>query len=207
MSENAYLTDLEEGKTVTINCTIPSSSKEVEFKATIAQKSVGCVLLEIDEMKDKKLTFQGVNVRIIVEEDDAVFQYDACNVVYYKGLYAAQCKRPRRKINRRKNFRVGVSIVGTMLRGSDPPMNVYVRDVSASGFSITTDKELRIGEEITVRYNDLGLQLTLPGRIVRIADIENDARKIYGLTLVRESSAIENYVQQKQREVIRKRNR
>ena len=195
------------GQEITIACKLPAQENEIEFKATVTQTSAQYILLDVPKVDDKRLSFKGVHTSILTERDGGAYVFTPCNIVFYKGAYVAQCAKEGRKINRRKNFRVGISIMGSMIRGGDSPVNVYVRDVSASGFSITTERQLSIGEEITVRYSDMGIKLSLTGNIVRMVENQEEGKNIYGCKLLRESEGIAQYVQQKQREILRKRNR
>ena len=207
MSDNFYLRDIEVGQEITIACKLPMQENEIEFKAMVTQTSAQYILLDIPKVDDKRLSFKGVQTSILTEKDGGAYEFSPCNIVFYKGAYVAQCVKEGRKINRRKSFRVGISIMGSMIRGSDSPVNVYVRDVSASGFSITTERQLSIGEEITVRYSDMGIKISLTGNIVRMVENQEEGKNVYGCKLLRESEGIAQYVQQKQREILRKRNR
>lgn len=206
MDNKFYLRDIEVGQEITIVCKIAQQDNEIEFKATVTQTNEQYIVLDVPRVDDKRLSFKGVSTSILTEKDGGAYEFAPCNIVFYKGVYVAQCVKEARKINRRKNFRVGISIMGSMIRGTDSPVNVYVRDVSASGFSITTERNLNIGEEITVRYSDMGIKLSLTGNIVRMVT-EEEGKNIYGCKLLRESEGIAQYVQQKQRDILRKRNR
>ncbi len=207
MDEKFYLRDIPEGQSVTVTCKIARQENEIEFRAVVSQATPQYILLDIPKVDDKHLSFKGVTTSILTERDGGAYEFSPCNIVYYKGLYVAQCANEGRKINRRKSFRVGISIMGSMIRGGDSPVNVYVRDVSASGFSITTERDLNVGEEITVRYSDMGIKLSLTGNIVRAVKNEEEGKNVYGCKLLRESEGIAQYVQQKQREILKKRNR
>lgn len=205
MDDKFYLKDIAEGQEVTLSCKLPAQDNEIEFKATVMQTSMQYIMLDIPRVDDKRLSFKGVMTSLITERDGGAYVFSPCNIVFYQGNYIAQCIKEGRKINRRKSFRVGVSIMGSLIRGGDSPVNVYVRDVSASGFSITTERILEIGEEITVRYTDMGIKLSLTGNVVRT--VTEEGKNVYGCKLLRESEGIAQYVQQKQRDILRKRNR
>ncbi len=207
MDDKFYLKDIAEGQEITLSCKLPGQDNEIEFKATVMQTSMQYIMLDIPRVDDKRLSFKGVMTSILTERDGGAYIFTPCNIVFYQGNYIAQCIKEGRKINRRKSFRVGISIMGSMIRGGDSPVNVYVRDVSASGFSITTERMLTIGEEITVRYTDMGIKLSLTGTIVRMVENQEEGKNIYGCKLLRESEGISQYVQQKQRDILRKRNR
>ena len=206
MDNKFYLTEIAEGLEITLACKVPHQENEIEFKATVLKTSEQYVILDIPKVDDKHLSFKGVTTSILTEKDGGAYEFAPCNIVFYKGAYVAQCGKEARKINRRKNFRVGISIMGSLLRGTDSPINVYVRDVSASGFSVTTERILNIGDEVTVKYTDMGIKISLTGNIVRMVT-EEEGKNIYGCKLLRESEGIAQYVQQKQREILRKRNR
>lgn len=206
MDDKFYIRDIPEGQSVTITCKLPHQENEIEFRATVSQVNPQYLVMDIPKVEDKHLSFKGVTTSLLTELNGGAYEFTPCNIVYYKGFYIAQCLNEGRKINRRKNFRVGISIIGSMIRGGDNPVNVYVRDVSASGFSITTERELSLGEEITVRYSDMGIKISLTGTVVRMVN-EEEGKNIYGCKLLRESEGIAQYVQQKQRDILRKRNR
>ena len=188
MDDKFYLKDIAEGQEVTLSCKLPAQDNEIEFKATVMQTSMQYIMLDIPRVDDKRLSFKGVMTSLITERDGGAYVFSPCNIVFYQGNYIAQCIKEGRKINRRKNFRVGVSIMGSLIRGGDSPVNVYVRDVSASGFSITTERILEIGEEITVRYTDMGIKLSLTGNVVRT--VTEEGKNVYGCKLLRESEKI-----------------
>ncbi len=206
MDDKVYLRDVQEGQSITIVCKLPMQENEIEFRAEVSKSTPQYVILDIPKVDDKRLSFKGVSTSILAEHDGGVYEFAPCNIVFYKGAYVAQCMSEGRKINRRKNFRVGISIMGSLIHGGDSPVNVYVRDVSASGFSITTERTYNVGDEITVRFSDMGIKLNMTGKIVRAVE-EEEGKNIYGAKLERESPGIAQYVQQKQRDILRKRNR
>lgn len=206
MDGKFFLNNIPEEQMITIVCKLPKQENELEFKATVLKVTPQYLILDVPRVDDKRLSFKGVATSILAEFDGGVYEFAPCNIVFYKENYVAQCTKEGRKINRRKNFRVGISILGSMVRGGDSPVNVYVRDVSASGFSITTERSLNIGEEINVKYTDMGMKLSLTGKIVRMVT-EEEGKNIYGCQMDKESPAIAQYVQQKQRDILRKRNR
>lgn len=201
MSDKTYLTDLQLDAEVTISCRL--NDKTADFKAKVSKISDTFICLDVPRVDGKALTFDGVSTSIIgVASNGILYKYPECMIGLYKGVYVAKSLKPGKKINRRGSFRIGISVLASMIRNGAEPANVYVRDVSATGYSITTDKSLNVGEEICVRFDDLGMSLTLVGRIVRMEEQED--KKIYGIQLVRQPANLESYINNKQREILRK---
>ena len=155
MQKKIFLTDLIEGSTVTVSS--GNNGQTVEFTGTVTKVYDSFICLDIPKVDGKVLSFKGVKTNVMAAvEESTLYQFTDCMIVYLKGAYVVKCTKEGRKVNRRKSFRVGVSIIGSMYRLGVDPVNVYVRDISETGFSITTDKELAVNDEICVRYDDLG---------------------------------------------------
>ncbi len=201
MSEQTYITDLQVDAEVTISCRL--NDRTADFKCKVSKVSDTYICLDIPKVDGKALNFDGVSTSIIgIASDSILYKFPECMIALYKGVYIAKCLKPGKKINRRGSFRIGISVLASMIRNGADPANVYVRDVSASGYSITTDKSLSIGEEICVRFDDMGMSLALVGRIVRME--EQDEKKIYGIQLIKPPANLENYISNKQRDILRK---
>ena len=201
MQEKIYIMDLQVGTEVTIACRL--HDKTAEFKSTIVKVTETFICLDIPKVEGKTLSFEGVSTSILATAEDGIlYKFPECVIGYYKGVYVAKCFKPGTKVNRRGSFRVGVSVVASLIRNSSEPVNVYVRDVSATGYSITTDKDMAVGEEICIRFDDMGMRLQLVGRIVRMEELED--KKIYGIQMIKPPAMLENYINAKQRDILRK---
>lgn len=202
MQEKMYLTNLQENSEATISCKV--DDRTAEFHCNVVKICEEFICLEIPDIEGKRLSFDGVSTSILGTAEDGLFyRFQECNIFFYKGIYVAKCTRNGVKVNRRGSFRIGISVIASMLRGGDA-VNVYVRDISASGFAITTDKELAVGEEIGVRFDDLGCRLALFGKVVRKEETEQEDRKVYGLQMTRKCPALESYINMKQRSILKK---
>lgn len=201
MQKKIFLTDLIEGSTVTVSS--GNNGQTVEFTGTVTKVYDSFICLDIPKVDGKVLSFKGVKTNVMAAvEESTLYQFTDCMIVYLKGAYVVKCTKEGRKVNRRKSFRVGVSIIGSMYRLGVDPVNVYVRDISETGFSITTDKELAVNDEICVRYDDLGYKIVLNGKIVRT--VEQDGKNVYGLQQTKENAGLNTYIANKQREILRK---
>ena len=201
MQKKYYLTDVAEETVVSVSCGVGNNM--VEFEGTVTKVYDGFICLDIPKVDGKVLSFNGVKTSILANVgEENLLKFPECNIVYLKGYYVAKCFKEGSKVNRRKSFRVGVSVLGSMHRLGVDPVNVYVRDISATGFSITTDKALNVGDEICVRYSDLGYKLILNGKIVRM--VEENGKFIYGLQQTKETAGLSTYIASKQRDILRK---
>ena len=80
-------------------------------------------------------------------------------------------------------------------------MEVVVRDVSLTGFSLTDRKkelELTQGTHGLLRYEDIGHQLEIEGNVVRIEETEEYI--IYGFVITKSCRDLSSYVNIKQRQ-------
>lgn len=201
MQDKVYITDLQVDSEVTIACRL--NDKTAEFKCTVSKVSDTFICLDVPTLDGKTLSFDGVSISIIGMVKDILYKFPECVVARFKGIYIAKGMKPGSKINRRGSFRVGVSVLASMIRSAEDAVNVYVRDVSATGYSITTEKDLEIGEQICIRYDDMGMRLQLIGKVVRVEEID-EIRKIYGVQMIKPPAVMENYINAKQRDILRK---
>ena len=199
--DKVYITDLQEDSEVTLACRL--HDRTAEFKCTVEKVSETFICLDVPLVEGKALSFDGVAISIIGSVNDILYKFPECVVARFKGKYIAKGFKPGTKINRRGSFRVGVSVLASLVRNTDETVNVYVRDVSASGYSITTEKELAVGEQICIRFDDMGMRLPLIGTIVRMEEVD-ETKKIYGVQMIKPPAIMENYINAKQRDILRK---
>ena len=117
----------------------------------------------------------------------------------YKHDYILQVFSDGMKYNRRDSFRVGVSVLAEFRKGGRT-QQVLIRDISVSGFAISDRKNelgLSKGDEVFVKFEDIGHYLDLAGRVVRIEEREDMI--IYGLEICNLCKDLSSYVSIKQR--------
>ncbi len=199
--DKVYITDLQVDSEVTLACRV--NDRTAEFKCTVSKVSETFICLDVPLVEGKALSFDGVATSIIGSVNEILYKFPECVVARFKGMYIAKGFKPGSKINRRGSFRVGVSVLASLVRNSDETVNVYVRDVSASGYSITTEKDLAIGEQICIRFDDMGMRLQLIGTVVRMEEVD-ETKKIYGVQMIKPPAIMENYINAKQRDILRK---
>lgn len=201
MSDMVYITDLQMDAEVTISCRV--QDRTADFKATVSRISDTFICLDIPRVDGKALTFDGVSTSITgLANDGILYKFSDCVIGLFKGVYVVKSMKPGNKVNRRGSFRIGISVVASMIRNGDDAINVYVKDVSATGCAITTAKPLNVGDEICVKFTDMGMSLVMIGRIVRME--EHEDKNVYGIQFSKQPPNIENYINMKQRDILRK---
>ncbi len=176
------LSDLEERDALTIIASTDMGEMKLQgFVKKILKENVA--IIELVFQDGRTLNFDNVQLSIEHSPEDGVpFIWRAARIVNVKGQYVLQVAGDGVRHNRRSCFRVVVGCYARMAMLGRQGTDVMIRDVSLSGFSIADrDKnlELELGDELTVIFNDLGYNLKLVGRVVRMEEMENMI--IYGM--------------------------
>ncbi len=176
------LTELEERSLITI----VASSEMGELKLQAYLKRVlkdDVAVIDVVFQEGRRLNFENVQLSIEYAPTDGVpFIWRGARIVFVKNQYVLQVSGEGVRFNRRSCFRVGVGCYARMAMVGRQGTDVMIRDVSLSGFSIADrDKslDLELGNDLTVVFSDLGYNLKLVGRVVRIEEMENMI--IYGM--------------------------
>lgn len=193
------LSDLEERDLI---CIIASSDMgELRMQAFI--KSVlkeNVAVIDVVFQDGRKLNFDNVQINIEYAPEDGVpFIWRTARIVNIKNQYVLQVNGEGVRHNRRSCFRVSVGVYARMAMIGRQGADVMIRDVSLSGFSIADrDKSLNLdmGDELTVVFSDLGYNLKLAGRVVRIEEMESMI--IYGMETRNLCKDLSTYITVKQ---------
>lgn len=194
------LSELEPGDEIILQ--ISSEDKKMDMEAVIVKSiRANISFISLKDQHSRKLNFD--NVRVAVEycpEEQKPVRWKTAQVTAYGEGYVLQVQGEGMVYNRRESFRVGISKPARMRRDGSRDSQVMVRDISATGFSVSDQKkelQLNNGDEITILLEDLGYELTIRGRVVRME--ENDQMRIYGLIIVNIPVALDEYLAVKQR--------
>lgn len=194
--------EIEPGSRILLS--LSSGNKSMEMGATISKHlKDNIALISLDNSSGQVLKFDNVNINIIYTNDEGIpYIWLNSTVVYYQGQYLLQVKAEGgRRHNRRNSFRVGVSHYAKLRMAGHGELEVIVRDVSLTGFSITDRKKelgLSHGTHALLRYEDMGHQLELEGNVVRIEETEDYI--IYGFVITKSCRDLSSYVNLKQRQ-------
>lgn len=192
---------IEEGSR--INLHVSNGPKYLEMGATIIRHLKDHIaLISLDNTNGRILKFDNVVINVIYTNAEGIpFIWLNSTIVYYQGQYLLQVKPDGgRRHNRRSSFRVGISHAARMRAMGHGEVDVMVRDVSLSGFSITDRrKELNLekGTSVSLRFQDLGYELDMEGKVTRIE--ETDDYTVYGFVITKSCKDLSSYVNQKQR--------
>lgn len=193
--------ELEEGSLLTLH--ISNASNNMELSASIYRHvKPNIALIELNETEKRALNFNNVQVNVIYTDKDGIpYIWMNCSIVYHQKKYIVKVPDSGgHRYNRRGSFRVGVSRLALLHTENNGFKEVLVRDVSFSGFSITDrNKTLRLSEGsiAAVSFEDLGQQIDLIGKVVRIEN--TDDYDIYGCVITKSSRDLATYINLKQR--------
>lgn len=194
--------EIEVGSRILLN--LSSGNKSMEMGATIARHlKDNIALIALDNSSGQVLKFDNVTINVIYTNAEGIpYIWINSTVVYYQGQYLLQVKADGgRRHNRRNSFRVGVSHYAKLRITGHGEVEVVVRDVSLTGFSITDRKKelgLQQGAHVLLRYEDIGHELELEGNVVRIEETEEYI--IYGFVITKSCRDLSSYVNLKQRQ-------
>ena len=194
--------EIEVGSRILLN--LSSGNKSMEMGATIARHlKDNIALIALDNSSGQVLKFDNVTINVIYTNAEGIpYIWMNSTVVYYQGQYLLQVKADGgRRHNRRSSFRVGVSHYAKLRITGHGEVEVVVRDVSLTGFSITDRKKelgLQQGAHALLRYEDIGHELELEGNVVRIEETEEYI--IYGFVITKSCRDLSSYVNLKQRQ-------
>lgn len=183
---------------------LSSGNKSMEMGATIARHlKDNIALITLDNSSGQVLKFDNVTINVIYTNAEGIpYIWMNSTMVYYQGQYLLQVKADGgRRHNRRNSFRVGVSHYAKLRISGHGEIEVVVRDVSLTGFSITDRKKelgLTQGAHALLRYEDIGHELELEGNVVRIEETEEYI--IYGFVITKSNRDLSSYVNFKQRQ-------
>lgn len=193
------LSELEERSLITIIAS--SDMGELKLQAYIKRiLKENVAVIDVAFQEGRRLNFENVQLSIeFAPEDGVPFIWRGARIVFVKNQYVLQVGGDGVRHNRRSCFRVGVGCYARMAMFGRQGTDVMIRDVSLSGFSIADrDKSLNLelGDELTVVFNDLGYNLKLVGRVVRMEEMEHMI--IYGMETRNLCKELSTYISVKQ---------
>lgn len=183
---------------------LSNGNKSMEMGATIVRHlKDNIALISLDNTTGQILKFDNISISVVYTNAEGIpYIWMNSTIVYYQGQYLLQVRaNGGHRHNRRNSFRVGVSHYAKMRTAGHGEIEVVVRDVSLTGFSITDRKKelnLTSGTHAVLRYEDIGHQLELEGNVVRI--VEEDDYIIYGFVITKSCRDLSSYVNIKQKQ-------
>lgn len=193
------LSTLETGSPITL--IISNKAKTITMEATIKKilnDNVALITIETDT--SQTLNFENVHVEMEYEPDEDIpYIWRKVQIVFYHSDYILKTFSDGVRNNRRDAFRVGVGHLAKMQIAGQRAVEVLVRDISMSGFSITDRKKilnLKPGDKVSIHFEDIGHLLDLTGRAVRTE--EHEDMIIYGFEITNLCKDLSSYITLKQ---------
>lgn len=135
------LFELEEGSQITLH--IRNKDSNMQIGANIikhVKENVALISLEYDTTR--RLIFENVQIDVeYCQDNDLPIVWNNVKIVNYKTDYIMQVFSEGTRKNRRDCFRVGVSVLAQLRMMGRGAMQVMIRDISMSGFSISDRKK------------------------------------------------------------------
>lgn len=196
------LSDLAEGSKITL--LIHNNNKRMRMGAVIkkhVKNNVALISLNY-ATGGSRLVFDNVQISAEYEADGGVpLIWNNVKITSYQSEYVMVVSSEAVKNNRRNSFRVGVSKLARVRSGNGPGQ-VMIRDISMSGFAVTDrgkTMKLKMGDEMSIVLDDMGHELNLRGKLVRIEEQEEVI--IYGFEICNMCRDLSSYVTLKQRKI------
>ncbi|MBA4686837.1 MAG: PilZ domain-containing protein [Candidatus Galacturonibacter soehngenii] len=204
------LIDLTENTKIQIE--VSFKENKLQYEAVTKFSAFDGIFIEPIKQDGKMLDFNTGKLRISVTADieggqPVIWRECVIKGVKYKNEVYHMITSPKSglQINRRGRFRLEMGYTGTARVGANKgTINVVVHDLSASGFSFTTEKDIEnFNEEVHLVFidSDNGTTFNFVGEIVRKQEWNNN-RFLYGCKFGAVNRMVEYYIAKKQRELI-----
>lgn len=190
---------------------IKINDQHLEFKSVVVAKISNYVLIESIRIKGKVINFETGNVLIdmlLIRDEIAPIIWKRVllkNITYNnKTYYKVVPTGDGFEINRRNAFRMYIGINGVVQVGvNSPAIDVIVKDVSETGFSFVCKENIDKPLKSTVRlvFADNNKTFSLSGILIRQEEI-NEVKYVYGCILNIKNQFLNQYINQKQREML-----
>ncbi len=199
--------DFEPEMSITIEVNLAGDKQTFSTQTAMVYKNL--LLLQPIYVEGKLLGFSDKCVIDLTTTRDQTF-YSWHNIslkaVKVKGVifHAAELIGDAEVINRRNNFRVffGDVMPITHFTPAGPKQEHYlVKDISETGFAFLTEEAFDIGRTVrlSVPLPDRSF-INVTGKIVRIQEMENNKKVLYGCQFSESSGKLNNYLMKVQRE-------
>lgn len=193
------ISDLAVGSRITL--VIYSNGRSMRMEAVIKKHvKANIAVISIEYAIKAHLVFDNVRVSAEYKDTGGVpLIWSDVKIVNHNSEYVLVTKSDAVRNNRRSSYRVGIS-KPVLIQSSKEHGQVMMRDLSESGFSISDKSKamrLELGDEVRVALSDLGYDLYLLGKLVRIEKKENVT--IYGFKICNLCKDLSTYVALKQR--------
>ncbi|MGN0407926.1 MAG: PilZ domain-containing protein [Bacteroides sp.] len=208
--EQMRLSEIQQGEEIKLEVII--NNTPYEFKSSVIGNADGGGIYTVPvRSKDKVVSFSSANVvvnLILTRQGRVPVVWKRVNVetVVYKKhtVYRITSLTLGMEENRRNAFRLTMGIAGVAQLGvNTKAVDVTIKDLSESGFSIISKENIEEPENIVVHlvFSDAGSSFSIFGLIVRKVEYGED-RFLYGCKMNQKVVALSRYINEKQRRLI-----
>ena len=195
-------TEIEEGASITLLASNDTGSLELKgMLKKHVRPNLALINVYHSGADNKRLNFSNVQLDMEFCPDNEVpYIWRNARIANVKSEYVLQVEGEGIRHNRRNSFRVSVAQTALMRMVGRSSVRVMMKDISVTGFAIsdsTKELGLKIGDKLSVSFEDLGHKLDLDGTVVRIEPRED--MNIYGLQITNLCKDLSSYVTTKQR--------
>lgn len=195
-------TEIEEGASITLLAS--NNGGFLELKGGLKKHirpNLALISVYHSAAENKRLNFGNVQLDLEYCPDNEVpYIWRNAKIANVKNEYVLQVEGEGIRHNRRNSFRVAVAKTALMRMIGRSSQRVMIKDVSVTGFAIsdsTKELGLKVGDKLSVSFEDIGHKLDLDGTVVRIEPRED--MNIYGLQITNLCKDLSSYVTTKQR--------
>lgn len=204
--------EIEIGSQVTIE--VCRGDNRMSFKTEVMRTIEGCVLTDTVEHSGHVLKFDTHQVKInlihVGEGEGKLYIWENCIIrnIMNGGRKYHMIASPLdvKATNRREYFRVYAGLPGKARFGNKQEVyDVVVKDVSQKGFALIYHQEIEYDKNplVVLLVNEESLSINIMGRIVRREEID-DKHYLYGCRFEEENPAIQKFVNERQREELKR---
>lgn len=204
--------EIEAGKQVSIE--VIKDGNKMEFRTEVRKTVDGCILTDIIMYNGHALKFDAGGIRLNVTYTDEgggrFYLWENCvvrNIVSNGARYHMIVSQLDVKAtNRREYYRVYVGLPGKARMGNTQELyDVMVKDLSQHGFGLVSDKDIEYARNpLAILFvDDEMLKLNIEGLIVRKNEID-EKHILYGCRFDKENGIVQKYINEKQREDLRR---
>lgn len=148
---------------------------------------------------NKVVSFKDSHIEVTYADDSQPVKWNNCQIRYIDNHYVLITPYSGVKINRRECARVDVAVNGT-LKMQEGTNEITVKDISLSGFAITSRQPLDLKKDsiVYLTFEDSGYEFVLKGQLVRT--VKQDFSTLYGFVIKNLPRNLSGYVSDKQRQ-------
>lgn len=166
------------------------------------------ITVELLKDNDNVLNFADHNVKcsMIALHEDKPCQFNKIAIAKYKfadlgNVHLIVSSEEARRFNRRNEYRLGITCAAQFkVQRTESRGEAIMRDISIHGigFSIKSDVDLEVRDNIVIAFTYDGQEFAIPARVVRRVPTNNN-RILVGCVITKSDESISKFINEQQR--------